>query len=47
MSSDMRLAIMSLKLDKSIKVLDSDKNLGPVVVNSSWYTDQCIFHLLI
>ena len=45
MSSDMRLAIMSLKLDKSIKVLDSDKNLGPVVVNSSWYTDQCIFHL--
>ena len=45
MSSDMRLAIMSSKLDKSIKVLDSDKNFGPVVVNSSGYTDQCIFLL--
>ena len=36
---------MSLKLDKSIKVLDLNKNLGPVVVDSSWHTDQCIFHL--
>ena len=41
----MRVAIMSLELDKSIKVLDSDKTLRPVVVDSSWYTDQCIFHL--
>ena len=45
MPRDLKLALMSLNLDESIKVLDSDKNLGPVVVDSEWYLDQCHTHL--
>ena len=45
MSRDLKLALMSLNLDESIKVLNSDKNLGPVVVDSEWYLDQSLTHL--
>ena len=37
----LKLAAYSLKLDNSIKILNSDKNLGPVVVDTTWYNEQC------
>ena len=45
MSRDLKLVLMSLNLDESIKVHNTDKNLGPVVVDSEWYLDQCHTHL--
>ena len=41
----LKLAVYSLELDNSIKILDSDKNLGPVVVDTTWYNEQCFLHL--
>ena len=40
-----KLAVCSLKLDNGIKILDSDKNLGPVVADTTWYYEQCFLTL--
>ena len=43
-NSTNKLALCSLKLDNSIKIFDSDKNLGPVV-DTTWYNEQCFLTL--
>ena len=41
----LKLAVYTLRLGNSIKILDSDRNLGPVVVDATWYNEQYFLHL--
>ena len=40
-----RIGLRSLCLNKQVRVLAADKNLGPVIVDSSWAKSQTLIHL--
>jgi len=40
-----RTHLRSLAGNSAIRIINSDKNLGPVVVDSNWYMKECLRHL--